>query len=58
MIACICGGILETIILLLITMVASLGGTNWYNKRKYKQYVEKVEKHKHCKCDCHKDDET
>ena len=59
MIACICGGFLEIGYILVTAILAILGtmtGTNWYNKIRYRKYIEYKNKHKGCHCDCHKDD--
>lgn len=56
MLACICGGILEILGLIglfVVSIGGSMFGTNWYNKRTYQKYLNK---HKDCKCDCHKGD--
>lgn len=53
MIACICGGILELLILFIVSIGGSILGTNWYNKISYQKYLNK---HKNCKCECHKGD--
>ena len=59
MIACFCGGILEIGYLLVIgitSIVGSVIGTNWYNKLRYKKYLDYKDKHKNCHCDCHADE--
>jgi hypothetical protein len=56
MLACICGGVLEALIFFVFVFVTTGGsiiGTNWWNKRNYQKYLNK---HKSCKCECHKDD--
>jgi len=59
MIACICGGFLEIgyiLVMALLSISGAVFGTNWYNKARYKKYIEYKNKHKGCHCDCHKDE--
>lgn len=60
MIACFCGGILEIgyfVALAIISISGSIFGTNWYNKIRYKKYIQYKNKHKNCGCDCHNEDD-
>jgi hypothetical protein len=60
MIACFCGGFLEIgyfAILTIVSISGSIFGTNWYNKARYKKYIQYKNKHNNCVCDCHKEDD-
>lgn len=52
MLSCICGGIMEFLIIIPIALVYFL--THWYNKIKYSKFIAYKEKHKSCLCECHK----
>lgn len=60
MLACICGGVIEFLMFsgfLMTTIISTIFGTSWYNKKVYKKYIDYKNKHKSCQCECHEHDE-
>jgi len=58
MLSCICGGFFEIIAILVSIFIAFLASlfTYFFDKIKYKKYLDYHKKHNNCSCDCHKDD--